>query len=217
MVKFSPKLLRDMSRSMAQQQWRSVTTKAMRMSLLWVAIWGHVDVWGLCRTGSTPHQDIMGELTLEAWEQETDPTLSQLQYSEERGLIHCRSCGWARSWDRKCRRAGPAPFLLFNHSHSHSRSHSCHRLLHHSCHHHHHLRRRSKKKNRKMWRGSDPKTRKYFQQNDRRKCPQPKKQCISTQETYRILIKLKQKRKSSHHIIIKAKNLQKKRNNSCKA
>jgi hypothetical protein len=42
--------------------------KARWISLVWAATWGFVEIWGLYRTGPTPHLGFMGELALEAWE-----------------------------------------------------------------------------------------------------------------------------------------------------
>lgn len=48
-------------------------SKARWISLVWAATQGYFVVWRLCRAGPTPHLGMMGELALEAWEQESRP------------------------------------------------------------------------------------------------------------------------------------------------
>jgi hypothetical protein len=62
-----------MSGSMALQQQGSVTTKGQVEIPGLGCCPGKVDLWGLCRTGPTPHLGTMKELILRVWELESCP------------------------------------------------------------------------------------------------------------------------------------------------
>jgi hypothetical protein len=53
------------------QQQSLLPPKARWTSVIWSITWGHVGVWGLCRTGLASHLGIVGELASKAWEEES--------------------------------------------------------------------------------------------------------------------------------------------------